>query len=108
MTASIDLHSIRAKIMNSKRITFGICEYRDAENRSLPALRQRDTDESPHEEPFAIGNGPRATWFTSSMSAVVESYSTSVVSPQHENVRIWAFTFGLLEERKRRVNSLSM
>src|SRR6266852_1745921 len=38
------------------------------------------------------------TLFTSSMSAVAGSYSTSVVSPCDENVRILAFMFGLLRD----------
>src|SRR5712692_3292304 len=38
------------------------------------------------------------TLFTSSMSAVAESYSRSVVSPWDENVRILDFMFGLLRD----------
>src|ERR1700674_3448387 len=36
------------------------------------------------------------TLFTSSMSAVAGSYSRSILSPWVENVRIFAFMFGLL------------
>src|SRR5437667_2359960 len=36
--------------------------------------------------------------FTSSMSAVAGSYSRRVVSPRDENVRIFAFMFGLLRD----------
>src|SRR5712664_2386735 len=54
--------------------------------------------------PVAISNGcapvlasySAITLFTSSMSAVVGSYSRSVVSPWDENVRILDFMFGLL------------
>src|SRR5215469_7841182 len=52
-----------------------------------------------------MSNGCAPVWasysainrFTSSMSAVSGSYSRRVVSPTGENVRILAFTFGLLQ-----------
>src|SRR5713101_5965082 len=54
--------------------------------------------------PVAMSNGcapvlasySAITLFTSSISAVAGSYSRSVVSPWDENVRIFAFMFGLL------------
>src|SRR5438445_9360437 len=56
--------------------------------------------------PVAMSNGcapvlasySAITLFTSSMSAVAGSYSRSVVSPRDENVRIFAFMFGLLRD----------
>src|SRR5215472_18395988 len=54
--------------------------------------------------PVAMSNGCAPVWasysaitlFTSSISAVVGSYSRSVVSPRDENVTILAFMFLLL------------
>src|SRR6266446_10981390 len=54
--------------------------------------------------PVAMSNGcapvlasySAITLFTSSMSAVAGSYSSSVVSPREENVTTLAFIFGLL------------
>jgi hypothetical protein len=42
MAANTDLHSIRVRIMASKRIAFGIYEYRDAENRSRTVVSPQD------------------------------------------------------------------